>query len=183
MMRRWLRPLWIVLALVFLLEAWLWERLQPVVARIVSWFPLDAMKARLAREVAHLGPRDSFYVLSVPAILYTLVEVYSLVPLMEGRWIYALTILTIAKIIGAAVTSFVFDVVRDKVLQLNWFRRVYEKVIGWRAKAFRLAGPFITMAQKMAKAMRRNAADSDFVTYVSRMIKRLRAHVRRMRAG
>ena len=34
MMRRLLRPLWILLALVFLFEAWLWERLKPV----VGWF-------------------------------------------------------------------------------------------------------------------------------------------------
>ena len=35
-MRRWLRPFWVILALLFLLEAWLWDHLQPAVARVVN---------------------------------------------------------------------------------------------------------------------------------------------------
>ena len=31
-MRRWLKPLWVLLALLFLFEAWLWEKLQRAVA-------------------------------------------------------------------------------------------------------------------------------------------------------
>lgn len=179
-MRRWLRPLWFVLALLFLLEAWLWDRLQPVVARLVAAIPTEAWKARLAREVAHLGPRDSFYVLCVPTILYTLVEVYALIPLSEGRWIYALSVLSIAKIIGAAVTSFVFDVVRDKVLQINWFRKVYEKIIGWRVRALRLVGPYLRAMRMMALRLRRivfRGGGGWFKT-----MRRLRARVRSSRA-
>jgi hypothetical protein len=41
MMRRYLlRPFWILLALLFLLEAWLWDHLQPLVARLVALIPL-----------------------------------------------------------------------------------------------------------------------------------------------
>ncbi len=35
-MRRLLRPLWILLALIFLLEAWLWDRVEPIIARVVA---------------------------------------------------------------------------------------------------------------------------------------------------
>jgi hypothetical protein len=38
-MRRWLRPLWVILALLFLLEAWLWDHLEPIVARVVDLIP------------------------------------------------------------------------------------------------------------------------------------------------
>lgn len=181
-MRRWLRPLWFVLALLFLLEAWLWDRLQPIVERLVALIPLEAMKARLARDIAHLGPRDSFYVLCVPSILYTLVEIYSIIPLMEGRWIYALVILTVAKIIGAAVTSFVFDVVRDKVLQLNWFRRLYERILGWRMRAWRLVEPIVRDMRAWTLRLRRIALGSDAASGAFRTIRRLRAHIRSSRA-
>jgi len=181
-MRRWLRPLWFVLALLFLLEAWLWERLQPVAARLVALIPLEEMKARLSREVAHLGPRDSFYVLCVPSILYTLVEVYALVPLSEGRWLYALMILSIAKIIGAAVTSFVFDVVRDKVLQLGWFRRLYTKIIGWRVRALRLVAPYLENLRVLADRIRAAAFGEGAVGGgVIRALRRMRARTRLFR--
>jgi hypothetical protein len=39
MRRRPLHRLWIVLALLFLAEAWPWDHLEPVVARAVSIFP------------------------------------------------------------------------------------------------------------------------------------------------
>ena len=40
MVRHLLRPLWVLLALLFFVEAWLWDHLQPVVARIVALIPL-----------------------------------------------------------------------------------------------------------------------------------------------
>ena len=35
-MRRLFRPLWFLLALIFLIEAWIWDRLDPVVGWIVA---------------------------------------------------------------------------------------------------------------------------------------------------
>ena len=46
-MRCLLRPLLILVALVFLFEAWLWSHLAPIVAWIVAHIPLRAIKARL----------------------------------------------------------------------------------------------------------------------------------------
>jgi len=55
-MRRWLRPLWIVLALLFLLEAWLWDHLEPLVAWFVDLLPLGRLKRWL---IPSLGRLDS----------------------------------------------------------------------------------------------------------------------------
>ena len=46
-MRRLARPFWVILALLFLLEAWLWDHLQPVVARIVGIIPWGRIKPAL----------------------------------------------------------------------------------------------------------------------------------------
>ena len=43
-MRRVLRPVLVFLAIIFLIEAWLWDRLEPVVARIVAIIPLTRLK-------------------------------------------------------------------------------------------------------------------------------------------
>ncbi len=68
-MRRLLRPLWILLALVFLFEAWLWERLKPIVGWFVGWIPWDAFKARLAAGIERLPPLATLLVFLVPVVL------------------------------------------------------------------------------------------------------------------
>src|SRR3974390_296980 len=51
MVRHLLRPLWVLLALLFFVEAWLWDHLQPVVSRVVALIPV----ARLNRGAAAVG--------------------------------------------------------------------------------------------------------------------------------
>lgn len=55
-MRRLLRPVLIPLALLFLLEAWLWDRLAPIVALVVARLPFRALKAALAEWIERLPP-------------------------------------------------------------------------------------------------------------------------------
>ena len=50
-MRRLLQPLWVFLAIIFLIEAWLWDHLEPIVAAVVSALPLRAFKQWLAERV------------------------------------------------------------------------------------------------------------------------------------
>lgn len=40
MLRRLAQPFWVLLAIIFLIEAWLWDHLEPVVEKIVAWIPL-----------------------------------------------------------------------------------------------------------------------------------------------
>ena len=68
-MRRWLRPLWVVLALLFLLEAWLWDHLEPIVARVVNLIPWGKLKVRLARLIEDLPPWAALVVFVIPFIV------------------------------------------------------------------------------------------------------------------
>jgi len=51
-MRRLFKPLWVLLAVIFLIEAWLWDHLEPVVERVVARIPLRAFKHWLAEKIA-----------------------------------------------------------------------------------------------------------------------------------
>ena len=68
-MRRLLRPLLILVALVFLFEAWLWSHLAPIVAWIVARIPLRAIKARLTALLDRLPPAATLVVFIVPVLL------------------------------------------------------------------------------------------------------------------
>jgi len=140
-MRRLLRPLFILLALVFLLESWLWDRLAPVVAFLVDLIPWRRLKARLAATIEHLPPAATLIVFVVPVALLFPIKLLGLWLLAHGHWLTAIGTLVLAKLVGLGVTAFVFDVTRDKLLQLAWFRWLYEHVLALRDWAHALVEP------------------------------------------
>lgn len=141
MNRRWLRPLWIVLALLFLVEAWLWDHLEPLVARAVNLIPWGKLKDRLARGIENLPPLATLIVFVVPFILLLPLKFLEVYFLAKRNWLAAIAILVVAKLLGLGVTAFVFDVTRDKLLQMAWFRRLYDWVIELRAWAHDITEP------------------------------------------
>jgi hypothetical protein len=140
-MRRLLRPLWILLALVFLFEAWLWERLKPVVAWFVDWIPWDAFKARVAAGIERLPPLATLLVFLVPVVLLFPIKLIGLWLLARGIWLGAMTTLALAKVVSMGVTAFIFDLTRPKLLQLNWFRWLYEHMLVWLEWAHGMIDP------------------------------------------
>ena len=68
MLRRLLQPVWVLLAVIFLIEAWLWDHLEPIVARVVALIPLDTFKQWLADRVDALSPAMTLIVFIVPVI-------------------------------------------------------------------------------------------------------------------
>jgi|SRR6185369_12071672 len=125
-MRRWLRPLWVLLALLFLLEAWLWDHLEPLVARLVSLIAWDRLKTRLARAIESLPPWATLIVFVVPFIVLLPLKFLSFFLIASKQWLAAGIVLVIAKLLGLGVTAFVFDVTREKLLQMAWFKRMFD---------------------------------------------------------
>lgn len=126
MRRHLLRPLWTVLALLFLLEAWLWDHLKPLVARIVDLIPLARIKERLAQAIEDLPPYAALVVFIIPFIVLLPLKFLEVYFLATRNWIGAVFVLVLAKLLGLGVTAFVFDATRGKLLQLAWFRRMYD---------------------------------------------------------
>ena len=88
-----------------------------------------------------LPPSGTVAVFFVPLALALPFKVFGLWLLAQGDWSAALSVLIAAKFITLAVTAFVFDVTRDKLLQLDWFRMLYEYVLLVRAGAEALLDP------------------------------------------
>ena len=141
MLRRILQPLWVLLALIFLIEAWLWDRLEPVVARVVAWIPLRAFKAWLADQVDALSPAMTLIVFIVPVIPLFPLKLFGLWLFANEYWVSAVVILVFAKFLGVGVAAFIFDVTRPKLLQMAWFQKLYDGVIAIRAKAHAIVDP------------------------------------------
>jgi hypothetical protein len=150
-MRRLLRPVLILLALIFLFEAWLWERLAPVVAWIVARIPLHALKLRMAAAIERLPPAATLAVFIAPVLLLLPLKFLGIWMLAHGLWLGALGVLALAKVAGLGVTAFVFDLTRPKLLELLWFRRLYQRVTVWLDWAHQLIDPIKRRLRSMLR--------------------------------
>jgi hypothetical protein len=140
-MRTITRPLWILLALVFLFEAWLWEHLRPIVAWIVDRIAWATLKARIAAAIEGIPPYPTLFVFLVPVTLLLPLKFLGLWMLAHGSWLGAMGTLAFAKVVSMGVTAFIFDVTKPKLLQLPWFRWLYAHVLDWLARAHALIDP------------------------------------------
>jgi hypothetical protein len=141
MMRRLLQPLWVLLAIIFLIEAWLWDHLEPVVEWVVERIPLRAFKHWLAEQIDTLSPAMTLIVFIVPVIPLFPLKLFGLWLLTHEYWLSAITTIVAAKFLGVGVTAFIFDVTRPKLLEMEWFEKLYEFVLMLRAKATALVDP------------------------------------------
>lgn len=126
MRRHLLRPLWVVLALLFLLEAWLWDHLEPLVAWVVDRIPLARLKEQLRQAMMRLPPHAALAVFIVPVIVLLPLKFLEVYLIASGQWFATVVVLLFAKLLGLGVTAFVFDATRERLLQMAWFRRMYE---------------------------------------------------------
>ena len=159
MMRRLLQPVWVLLAVIFLIEAWLWDHLEPIVARVVALIPLRAFKAWLAERVDTLSPAMTLIVFLVPVIPLFPLKLVGLWLLTHEYWLAAFVTIVFGKFLGVGVTAFIFDVTRAKLLEMRWFERLYEFVL-WcvprpRHWSIQSSGGSGTFCAAMAAAGRR----------------------------
>src|SRR3954465_10930888 len=172
MLRRLLQPFWVLLAIVFLIEAWLWDHLEPIVARIVAALPLQRLKQWLAARVAELSPAMTLVVFVVPVLPLFPLKLVGLWLLTHEYWTSAVFTILFAKLLGVGVMAFVFDVTRPKLLEMAWFERIYEFILALRAKAAALVEP---IKARMAEVLRGNG--EGWSSRTLRLIQRFRRSV------
>ena len=141
MLRRLLQPFWVLLAIIFLIEAWLWDHLEPIVAWFVALIPLRALKQWLAERVDALSPAMTLIVFIVPVLPLFPLKLVGFWLLAHEHWMSAFFTILFAKFVGVGVTAFVFDVTRPKLLEMSWFEKLYEFILDLRAKAKALVDP------------------------------------------
>ena len=176
MLRRLLQPVWVLLAIIFLIEAWLWDHLEPIVARVVAIVPLARFKQWLSDRVDALSPAMTLIVFLVPVIPLFPLKLVGLWLLTHEYWLAAFVTIVFAKFLGVGVTAFIFDVTRSKLLEMRWFEKLYEFVLALRAKAAALVEP---VKQRIVDLIR---GDGDgWSSRMLRLIQRFRKSVHEAR--
>jgi hypothetical protein len=176
MIRRVLQPFWVLLAIIFLIEAWLWDHLEPIVARVVALIPLRAFKLWLAEQVDTLSPAMTLIVFAIPIITLFPLKLVGLWLLANEYWAGAVGMIIFAKFLGVGVTAFIFDVTKPKLLQMGWFRKIYDFINGLRRRAAALVEPVKLRVREIL-----SGAGDGWASRMLRLIQRFRKSVREAR--
>ena len=176
MLRRLFQPIWVLLAVIFLIEAWLWDHLEPIVAWVVTKIPLQAFKHWLAERVDTLSPAMTLIVFIVPVIPLFPLKLVGFWLLTHEYWMSAVFTIIFAKFLGVGVAAFVFDVTRPKLLEMEWFEKLYEFILALRAKANELVDP---IKQRIKEIL--GGAGDGWSARMLRLIQRFRKSVREAR--
>lgn len=179
MTRRVLKPLWITIALLFLLEAWLWDVIQPLIAWLMARLPWQAFKTSLARNVARLPAAIVVFLFVVPEMIGLPLQLFALWIVAKGAIITGTLLFFAIKTLGLALALVLFEVCKDKLMELVWFRFVHDQIIRARAWAKAQVQPLLdeiaVLRQRMMLKIKTVMGKGGFFE----TLRRIRASVRR----
>jgi hypothetical protein len=126
---RWLiAPLLWLAATLFLIEEAIWDWSAAFMARLGAVRAIHAIELRLAA----LPPRWALPAFLLPSSILVPAKLIGLHAIAHGHWLFGSTIFILAKIVGMALFSRIFNLTRPALMQLGWFARFYAWVMHYR---------------------------------------------------
>lgn len=152
------RGFWFTVALIFLFESWLWDNVKEWLRALGHAMGVERIEPWLEGVVKKLSPQMTLAVFAVPAISILPFKIAALSLIAHGHVMFGLIAIFLAKTLALGVTSFLFDVCRDKLLEMEWFGRFYSLVLDARAWAAALIAPFKAHVLKVSAVVRTHIA-------------------------
>lgn len=157
MLRRLTRPFWLLAALVFLFEAWLWDRLTELGHWIRDRLPFEAFKAWVARCVERMPPWGALLLFLIPVVIVQPMKLAALWLMTHGHVLLGAAGFVAIKIVGFGLVAFLFDLTREKLMTFRWFVRTYGFVNGLRLKAAAFIAPYKQAVKSAAADLKERA--------------------------
>jgi hypothetical protein len=139
--QRLVRGFWFTLAVVFVVESWLWDHVKEWLRALARALGLERLEARLIDLLAPLSPLPTLAVFAVPAMVIFPLKLVAISMLAHGEVLAGIVVILTANVLALGVTGFLFDTCRDKLLQMPWFAKFYSIVLAVRAWADALVAP------------------------------------------
>jgi hypothetical protein len=151
------RPAMLVLAALFLIEAWVWDAFVWLARRLVAFIPWSAFKARVAAFIENLPAPVVLIFYVVPFVLVEPMKFITLWIAATGHVILGLVGFVVVQFVGVGLLAIVFDLTREKLLSMAWFAWAYEKVMIFHHFADQLIAPYKVAARRELRALRARA--------------------------
>ncbi len=136
------RAFWFTLAVLFLVESWLWDNVKEWLRALERRLGLERFEAWLTTVVADFSPQRTLALFAVPIIAILPLKLVALSVFAHGHFLTGVALILGAKTLALGVEAFLFDICREKLLQMDWFARFYSIVLDIRAWASLLVRPY-----------------------------------------
>lgn len=168
------RAFWFLLALIFLFESWLWDHVKDWLRALGRLLGVERFEPWLRTFVDRLAPPMTLVLFAVPAVLIFPFKLMALGLIATGHVVVGVIAIFLAKTLALGVTSFLFDICRDKLLQMAWFGRFYSLVLDARAWASALVAPYkerlhVIVAGLKARIAPLRATEGGFMRRLSKL--------------
>ena len=128
MKRALLIPLMWLAAIVFLIEEAIWDWTAKIMARLGAVLLIHSVE----RRIAALPPYWAFFAFLLPSGILVPAKLFGLHAIATGHWLLGSIIFIIAKVLGLALFSRIFNLTRPALMQLAWFASFYAWVMRYR---------------------------------------------------
>ena len=166
------RAVMMTLAVIFLVEAWLWDHMGVAVARCIRALPFEKYRALLVEKLDTLTPTQTLGVFIIPVLLLLPFKFFALWLLAKGHLFLGILAVLAAKLAGLGVGSFLFMLCKPKLLQVRWVDWLYQQCLHWRHLAHAWVRPYTRFLDRYAETLRRNGK-------LGKLIARWRSRVQR----
>ena len=158
--RRLPRPLMLLLAVAFLVEAWVWNACAALGRQIIELIPWTRLKARIAAFIALLPAPVALIIFLIPLLIVEPFKIVALWLIAVGHPFLGALGWVAMQFAGVGLVAVAFDLTREKLLSMPWFVWVYEKFLVFHAYAHGLVEPYKQMVLKETRALRDWARES-----------------------
>ncbi|OIR07700.1 hypothetical protein GALL_99820 [mine drainage metagenome] len=126
--RQLLAPFTWLAAIVFLIEEAIWDWTAALMAR------LGAMRLvrTIEKYIATLHPGWALVTFLLPSLILIPAKLIGLHAIAAGHWLVGSAVFVLAKLMGMALFSRIFNLTRPALMQLGWFARLYAVVMYYR---------------------------------------------------
>jgi hypothetical protein len=153
------RPGMILLAALFLIEAWVWDAFVAVARGLVALIPWAAFKARVVAWIERLPIFVVLAIYLIPLCIIEPLKTVSVYVMASGHFVFGVIAFVFLQFLTVGVVGVIFDLTRSRLLTIPWFAWGYEKVMMFHNFARRLIAPYKAAAAREWRAFRQRARD------------------------
>ncbi len=121
-------PLSWLVAIIFLIEEAIWDWTAKLMAKLGAVRLVHAIEKR----IASLLPRWALVTFLLPSLILIPAKLIGLHAIASGHLFVGSGVFILAKLLGMALFSRIFNLTRPALMQLAWFVRLYEFVMHYR---------------------------------------------------
>lgn len=146
-----------ILAILLLVEEWLWDALTALSHRLFIWLGL----AGFERWLANATPAVAMAAFVLPIALIAPVKFFAILLFAQGQIIQGLGLIVAAKLFATLLISRMFAITRQQLLTFKWFAALYSTITRWLDWAHKIIRetPVYRQAVKLKQAIRARLAD------------------------